>query len=57
MKNDYYCLRSEEEHHVCNGCKNCYCYDVRIDTVHAWHDVDAEIERQIARSEAMADRM
>ena len=57
MKNDYYCLRSDEEHHVCNGCKNCYCYNIRIDTVHAWHDVDAEIERQIARSEAMADRM
>ena len=31
MKNDYYCLRSEEEHHVCNGCENCYCYDVKND--------------------------
>lgn len=57
MKNDYYCLRSDEEHHVCNECENCYCHSVRINTVQAWHDVDAKIEREIARSEAKADRM
>lgn len=57
MKNDYYCLRSEEEHHTCKECENCYCNSVKITTVHAWHDVDREIEKQIAKSEAMADRM
>lgn len=25
MKSDYYCVRSDEEHHCCTKCDICYC--------------------------------
>ena len=53
MKNDWYCNRADEESHFCRECEECYCNRYREPT---FDEIEVEIERMLAESEAKADR-
>lgn len=55
--NDYCCLVGID-HHICRRCDSCYC---KFIDEHGQEptdeEIEAEIERQIAEAEAMADNL
>ena len=53
-----YCLMSEFEDHICHKCGSCYCKFIEEHGQEPTDDeIEAEMERQMAEAEAMADNL